>query len=72
MQTNNKDRFLSLEFGLPNEEKFSFSEKLQNYREFVYETGVLPTEKGKSIDKQVAATERQKSLQVTRMERFKY
>ncbi|MCP4147256.1 MAG: hypothetical protein GY757_05850 [bacterium] len=72
LQTNNKDRFLSLEFGLSNEETLSFSEKLQNYRQFVYETGVLPTEKGKSLNEQLVETERQKSFQVTRMERFKY
>jgi REP element-mobilizing transposase RayT len=72
LQTNNKDQFLSLEFGLPAEETLSFSEKLQNYRQFVYETGALPTEKGKSLNEHLVETERQKGFQVTRMERFKY
>ncbi len=49
-RNGNSYLYTSKELELPNEKAMSFSEKLQNYREFVYETGVLPSKKDKSLD----------------------
>jgi putative transposase len=51
LQTKNKDNFLTLEFGLPNEEKLGVIKRIQYYRQFVYENGVLPSQKGKSVNR---------------------
>ncbi len=72
LQTNNKDSFLSLEFGLPNEDKLNLNDRIWSYRRFVYEIGVLPTEKGKSIDERHLEVNRKRGFQTTRMDRFKY
>ena len=54
LQIKNKDKFLTLEFGVPGEEKIRnqgnkyISPEFQFYRQFVYEIGGLSTQKGKS------------------------
>jgi putative transposase len=46
MQSNNKDGFLSTDFGLKGFNVKSEKERVRRYREYVYETGaVLPTDK---------------------------
>ncbi len=51
LQTGNKDDFLSLEFGLNEQENLGMKEKIEKYREFVHEIGALPTSKRKSSEK---------------------
>jgi len=72
IQTKNKDSLLTLEFGLPNEEKLSQAKRIQSYRQFVYEIGVLPTEKGKSLAEHHLDTHQKKGFQITRVDYFKY
>jgi len=72
MQTNNKEGFLSLNFGLHSEENMTIEGRIKWYRQFVYEIGTLPSEKGKSIDQAVLQTEQNKGFQITRTDRFKY
>jgi putative transposase len=42
------------------------------YRPFVYETGVLPTLKGKSIDKKHPKDNQEKGHKITRLDSFRY
>ena len=72
MQTKNKDGFLSLNFGMHSEENLTMNERIKRYRQFVYEIGTLPSEKGKSIDKSILEKEQNKEFQITRKDRFKY
>jgi putative transposase len=72
LQTKNKNKLLTLEFGLPNEEKLSISKKVQFYRQFVYEIGVLFTKKRKSINEQHLEANQKKEFKITRMDRFKF
>ncbi len=50
VQTGNKGRFLSLDFGLKEYGKMSKKERLRRYREFVYESGALDIGKGAGLD----------------------
>ncbi len=72
LQTGNKDDFLSLEFGLNAQENLGVKEKIEKYREFVYEIGALSTDKGKSIDKNVLQEQRDKNFKITRAECFRH
>ena len=70
-QRKAKDGFLSLEFGLPYEEKLTFSQKHRKYKQFVYEVGSLASNKGKSIPQSVFSQEVKKKFEITRTDRFK-
>ncbi|NOY70811.1 MAG: hypothetical protein GXP14_00290 [Gammaproteobacteria bacterium] len=56
-QTGNKGNFLSLDFGLVGAECLTPEQRLAKYRQFVYDVGEIKTEKGKSIDSQIVASE---------------
>ncbi|MCP4749390.1 MAG: hypothetical protein GY866_00720, partial [Proteobacteria bacterium] len=71
LQTGNKDGFLSLEFGLEGQEKLELDERVEKYREFVYEVGTLPSEIGKAIDMGILQKQRDKGFKITRAECFK-
>jgi hypothetical protein len=49
VQTNNKDRFLSLDFGLKEFNVVDADERLRLYRKFLYEKGSNTAEKGSQI-----------------------
>ncbi len=73
VQTDNKDEFLSLDFGLtefgPREEK----ERLTDYREFLYEAGAIDRSEKKNrqvIDEKILNTERKKGFKLDRRDRF--
>ncbi len=45
---------------------------IQYYRQLIYEIGVLPAEKGKSIDNAHMNTNRKRGFKTTRVDHFKY
>ncbi len=73
MQTNNKNNFLSLDFGLEGTGIKSGSERLKEYREYLYEAGAIDkSEKGskKVINEKLLTKERKKGFQISRTDRF--
>jgi hypothetical protein len=82
LQTQNKDQFLSTDFGLeefnpPPADKVLESEKerIRRYRRYVYEAGAInrPDKmQSKVIDEKVVAKERQKEFEINRISRFRY
>ncbi len=72
VQTRNQGGFLSLDFGLTEFGVMDEKERLRKYRQFVYETGAVDTEKGAAMDKKIVEKERKKDFKLTRTERFKY
>lgn len=74
MQTNNKDDFLSLDFGL-QEFGVNQQERLERYRRYLYEAGAvdnLQTGQRKVIDHQMIEKERKKQYRISRSDRFLY
>jgi len=61
-QTNNRDRFLSTDFGLTEFAVKSAKERMAYYRRFVYEKGVLIKE----------VEDRSKGLELNGVDRFRY
>jgi putative transposase len=73
MQTDNKDGFLSFDFGLKEFGVRSKSERLRRYRRYVYDAGAMDMPEKKRtrvINKRVIERERKKDFMVTRMDRF--
>lgn len=70
LQSGNKDRFLSLDFGLIECEELSQKKRLTMYRQFVYEVGGLEISKGKSIDTRIIAEEAAKNFTPDKIHRF--
>lgn len=71
LQTNNKDRFISMNFGLPAEEKLSIKQRIEKYRRFVYEIGSLESPKGASINKDLLEKEKEKDFKIKQYDRFR-
>lgn len=72
VQTSNKDRFLSLDFGMKEFGVRSNKERLRLYRKFVYETGAVdPTGNKVKISQTVINKERKKDYIITRADIFK-
>jgi REP element-mobilizing transposase RayT len=74
MQTNNKDDFLSLDFGL-QEFCVKQQERLERYRRYLYEAGAVDnsqTGQRKVIDHNVLEKERKKQYRISRSDRFLY
>ncbi len=72
VQSGNKDRLLSLEFGVERLNKLGFKERLAAYREFVYEIGALVSKKGKSIEPEILEKQRAKGFNISSMDCLKY
>ena len=75
IQANNKDHFLSTDFGLKAFNVKSEKERVRRYREYVYETGaILPSNKPyvKTIKAKTAEKERKKDFEISRADRFLY
>ena len=75
MQTNNKDNFLSLDFGLQEFGILDAEERLRGYRRYVYEAGAVDrseTGKRKIIEETVVEQERKKAFKISRTDRFLY
>ena len=72
VQTGNRDRFLSLDFGLKEFNVLGGAERLRRYRRFLYEKGVKETEKGSRIDEKTLEKERGRDFKLSQIDRFRY
>jgi len=75
IQTNNRDNFLSTDFGLKEFNVKSKKERIRRYRQYVYEAGALnQPEKGnvKVIENKVLAKERRREFELSKSDRFRY
>ena len=75
VQTNNRDKFLSTDFGLKEFNVKSEKERIRRYRKYVYETGAVNRpEKGNSkvIGDKILKMERKREFELSRSDRFRY
>jgi hypothetical protein len=75
VQTNNRDSFLSTDFGLKEFNVKSEKERIRRYRRYVYEAGALDRpEKGKPkvIGNRILEKERKREFELSRHDRFRY
>jgi REP-associated tyrosine transposase len=75
VQTGNKDKLLSMDFGLREFGVKTEKERLRRYRRYVYEAGAVNRpEQGKTkvIDKTVVEKERKKNFELSGIRRFQY
>jgi len=78
IQTNNKDDFLSLDFGLREFGVMDNKGRLRRYRRFLYETGAMEETTGSqkerktAIESSIVKKERKNNFQMTRTRRFMY
>jgi REP element-mobilizing transposase RayT len=72
VQTNNKDNFLSLDFGLKEFNVLDADERLRLYRKFLYEKGPNTAEKGSQIAKKTVEKKRSKDFKTNQVDRFMY
>jgi len=75
VQTNNRDNFLSTDFGLKEFNVRSKKERIRRYRRYVYEAGSLnQPEKGsvKVIENKVLEKERSREFELSKSDRFRY
>jgi putative transposase len=75
VQTDNRNKFLSTDFGLKEFNVKSRKERIRRYRRYVYEAGALnQPEKGTSkvIADKVLEKERRREFELSRSDRFKY
>ena len=73
IQTNNKGKFLTTNFGLKAFNVRSEKERVRRYRKYVYETGaILPSDKQyvKTIDEKIVTKERERDFEISRTDRF--
>jgi REP-associated tyrosine transposase len=74
-RTQNKDNFLSTDFGLKEFNVKSKKERVRRYRRYVYEAGVLnQPEKGsvKVIEDKALEKERSREFELSKTDRFRY
>ena len=72
-QTDNKDEFLSLNFGLVEFGNMDNKERFRQYRRYLYEAGAIPKSDGMSkrvIDKQILEKERANNFEISTAHRF--
>jgi len=75
LQTENKDQFLSTDFGLKAFNVKSKKERIRKYRQYVYEAGAIDRPdkmQAKVIDDKVVAKERKKDFEISRIDRFRH
>ena len=75
MQTNNRDNFLSTDFGLKEFNVKSKKKRIRRYRRYVYEAGAVnQPEKGKAkvIYGKDLEKERNRGFELSRSDRFRY
>jgi hypothetical protein len=75
VQTNNREKFLSTDFGLREFSVKSKKERIRRYRRYVYEAGSLnQPEKGrvKVIKDKTLKKERNREFELSRSDRFRY
>jgi hypothetical protein len=75
VQTNNRDNFLSTDFGLMEFNVKSEKERIRRYRRYVYEAGALNRpDKGQDqvIESDILEKERESEFELKRVRRFRY
>jgi REP element-mobilizing transposase RayT len=75
IQTENKDQFLSTDFGLKEFNIKSEKERIRSYRRYVYEAAAISRPDklhAKVIDDNVVEKERKKDFEISRISRFRY
>ncbi len=75
VQTNNRDNFLSTDFGLKEFNVQSKKERIRRYRRYVYEAGAVnrPVKgKTKVIGDRILEKERKREFELSRNDRFRY
>jgi REP element-mobilizing transposase RayT len=75
LQTENKDQFLSTDFGLKEFSVKSKKERIRRYRRYVYEAGAInrpDNMQAKVIDDKVVEKERKKDFEISRISRFRH
>jgi len=75
IQTENKDQFLSTDFGLKEFNVKSKKERIRRYRRYVYEAGALnrPDKmQAQVINAKVVEKERKKDFEISRISRFRF
>ncbi len=75
VQTNNRDNFLSTDFGLKEFNVKSEKERIRRYRRYVYEAGAISRPdkmQAKVIDDRILAKERRRDFELSRNDRFRY
>ena len=75
LQTNNKDNFLSTDFGLKEFNVKSPKERIRRYRRYMYQAGSIDRpEKGKIkvINPRVLAAQGDKDFEITQASRLRY
>ena len=75
VQTNNRDNFLSTDFGLKEFNVKSEKDRIRRYRRYVYEAGAVNRpEKGKTkvIGDRILEKERNRKFELSRSDRFRY
>jgi putative transposase len=75
VQTNNRDNFLSTDFGLKEFNVKNEKERIRRYRRYVYEAGAVNRpEKGntKVIGDRILEKERKREYELSRSDRFRY
>ena len=72
VQTDNKDNFLSLDFGLTVFGNWDATTRLQYYRRYVYENGTQASPQGVCLDAKLVDKEAQKGFALTPVDRLRY
>ena len=75
LHTQNKDQFLSTDFGFKEFNVKSEKERIRRYRRYVYEAGAINRPgkmQAKVINEKVVAEERKKEFEISRINRFRY
>jgi putative transposase len=75
LQTNNRDNFLSTDFGLKEFSVKSEKERIRRYRRYVYEAGAVSRpEQGRSkvIGDRILEKERNREFELSRNDRFRF
>ena len=75
VQTNNRDNFLSTDFGLKEFNVKNEKERIRRYRRYVYEAGAISRPdkmQAKVIDDKVVAKKRKKDFEISRSDRFRF
>jgi hypothetical protein len=75
VQTNNRDNFLSTDFGLKEFNVKSEKDRIRRYRRYVYEAGAVNRpEQGRSkvIGDRILEKERKREFELSRNDRFRY
>ena len=72
IQSGNRDKLLSVDFGMKEWNESSEKEIIRKYREYVYEAGAIDAGKGARIAAEIVEEERKKGFKLSKSEIFRY